>query len=50
MQNINIDQQKYTRILASALNQFVKHGYQKANIDEIAKDASVSKGLIFHYF
>lgn len=50
MQNINIDQQKYDRILAAALNQFAKHGYQKANTDEIAKEAGVSKGLIFHYF
>lgn len=50
MRNINIDQQKYDRILAAALNQFAKYGYQKANTDEIAKKAGVSKGLIFHYF
>ncbi|WP_086314503.1 hypothetical protein A5821_002078 [Enterococcus sp. 7F3_DIV0205] len=50
MKEINIDQQKYDRILAAALNHFSKYGYQKANTDEIAKEADVSKGLIFHYF
>lgn len=50
MKKINIDQLKYERILKAALNQFAKHGYQKANTDDIAKEAEVSKGLIFHYF
>lgn len=50
MKEINIDQQKYERILQAALKQFATYGYQKANTDEIARDAGVSKGLIFHYF
>ena len=50
MKEINIDQQKYERILQAALKRFATYGYQKANTDEIARDAGVSKGLIFHYF
>lgn len=50
MKEINIDQQKYERILQAALKQFATNGYQKTNTDDIARDARVSKGLIFHYF
>ncbi|MGM0219288.1 TetR/AcrR family transcriptional regulator [Enterococcus sp. AZ126] len=50
MKEINIDRQKYERILQAALKQFATFGYQKTNTDDIARDAEVSKGLIFHYF
>ncbi|MBO0441799.1 TetR family transcriptional regulator [Candidatus Enterococcus ikei] len=50
MKEVKIDQQKYDRILTAALKHFSKYGYQKANTDEIASEAGVSKGLIFHYF
>lgn len=50
MKEINIDRQKYERILQAALKQFATYGYQKTNTDDIARDAEVSKGLIFHYF
>lgn len=50
MKKVSIDQQKYERILAAARKHFSKYGYQKTNTDEIAKEAGVSKGLIFHYF
>lgn len=50
MKEINSDRQKYERILQAALKQFATYGYQKTNTDDIARDAEVSKGLIFHYF
>lgn len=50
MAEINIDPKKYERIIQAALKQFAKQGYQRANTEDIAIAAGVSKGLIFHYF
>lgn len=50
MNEVKIDQKKYDRILEAALSHFAKYGYQKSSTDQIANDADVSKGLIFHYF
>ncbi|WP_127849193.1 TetR/AcrR family transcriptional regulator [Lacticaseibacillus hulanensis] len=44
------DPEKEARIFASATHIFAKNGYQNAKTDEIAADADVSKGLLFHYF
>lgn len=46
----NIDENKRMRLIESAMDEFATHGYQKANTNEIAKKAGVSKGLLFHYF
>lgn len=39
-----------TRILNAALNEFSTKGLDGANIEHIARDAHVSKQLIYHYF
>lgn len=44
------DPEKEERIFNSATHIFAKFGYQNAKTDDIAADADVSKGLIFHYF
>lgn len=42
--------QKRRRILSIANQQFLKNGYRKASIQEIATASNVSKGLIYLYF
>jgi len=37
-------------ILDAASANFVRHGYRKASIDDIARDAGVGKGTIYLYF
>lgn len=37
-------------IMAAALNLFANNGYQNTSINQIAKKADVSKGLIYNYF
>ena len=41
---------KETLILESALELFFKFGYQKTNIDQIAKHAGIGKGTIYNYY
>ena len=38
------------RILDSARNTFAEHGFDGARLDVIAKDAGVTKQLVYHYF
>ncbi len=38
------------QILISALNLFCEKGYYSTSIDDIAQQAQISKGLIYHYF
>lgn len=44
------DEEKQTRIIGSALKQFAEKSYSAASTNEIAKEAGISKGLLFHYF
>lgn len=37
-------------ILSVAQRKFARYGLHKTTIDEIAKDARISKGLIYHYY
>ncbi|MCR5255417.1 MAG: TetR/AcrR family transcriptional regulator [Acetatifactor sp.] len=46
----DIEKEKQERIINAALKAFSLQGYKHASTDEIAKEANVSKGLIFHYF
>ncbi|MBP5197511.1 MAG: TetR/AcrR family transcriptional regulator [Lachnospiraceae bacterium] len=46
----DIEKEKQDRIINSALKAFALQGYKHASTEEIAKDANVSKGLVFHYF
>lgn len=46
--NLPIDRQK--QILSGALKVFSASSYSKTSTIEIAREAGISKGLIFHYF
>ncbi|ABV34414.1 MULTISPECIES: TetR/AcrR family transcriptional regulator [Pseudothermotoga] len=41
---------KKDKILMLAMEEFGKKGYEAASTNQIAKNAQVAKGLIFHYF
>ncbi|MDH5379831.1 MAG: TetR/AcrR family transcriptional regulator [Cyclobacteriaceae bacterium] len=45
-----IRENKREQILEAALKCFSTNGYYKASIAEIAKEAGISKGLIYNYF
>lgn len=38
------------RILKTALSLFCKKGYHSTSIEDVAKQAQISKGLLYHYF
>jgi len=46
----DLKKEKQDRIINAALKVFALNGFQRASTDEIVKEASISKGLIFHYF
>lgn len=46
----NIRQERKQQILDAALEIFAKNGYHKASISQIAKEANISKGLLYNYF
>jgi AcrR family transcriptional regulator len=41
---------KRMRIVEAATGLFLRHGYRKASVDEIAKRAGVAKGTVYLYF
>lgn len=43
-------ERKRQRILQVATERFIRHGYRKTNMDEIAHDAGVAKGTLYLYF
>ena len=43
-------QDKRKRILDAAVRVFAEHGYHGARVGDIAKDAGVAHGLLYHYF
>ncbi len=47
---INVDIEKRTNIINSAMKEFSKNSFQKASTNIIVEDAGISKGLLFHYF
>ncbi|MFT8411114.1 MAG: TetR/AcrR family transcriptional regulator [Schleiferilactobacillus perolens] len=50
MKDVTTDPQKVERILHTAMVIFGQQGFIKSKTDDIATQAGVSKGLIFHYF
>ncbi len=46
----NIREEKKELIMQVALNLFAKQGYTNSSIAQIAKEAKISKGLIYNYF
>ncbi|MEZ5042939.1 MAG: TetR/AcrR family transcriptional regulator [Saprospiraceae bacterium] len=49
-QNEAIRQRSIATIREAALEVFAKYGYHSASITQIAKEAGVSKGLLYNYF
>ncbi|WP_165861364.1 TetR/AcrR family transcriptional regulator [Paenibacillus paeoniae] len=47
---LSIEEEKRERVINAALKEFAIKGYTAASTNEIAKEASISKGLVFHYF
>ena len=45
-----LPEEKQTLILNAAMAVFARYGYKKSSAEEIASQAEISKGLLFHYF
>lgn len=41
---------KQDKMINGALKIFARNGFRHASTDEIVAEASISKGLLFHYF
>lgn len=46
----DLKKEKQDRMINAALKIFALQGYRHASTDDIVREASVSKGLLFHYF
>ena len=46
----NIPEEKRSKILSVAVNEFATQGFENANINTIAKKAEVSVGSLYKYF
>ncbi|MDY4573667.1 MAG: TetR/AcrR family transcriptional regulator [Intestinibacter sp.] len=46
----DLPKEKQNAIINGAMHVFAKYEYKKATTEEIAKEAGVSKALLFHYF
>ena len=46
----DLSKEKQDRIINAALKVFALNGYKHASTDDIVREASISKGLLFHYF
>lgn len=46
----DLKKEKQDRMINAALKTFALHGYRHASTDDIVREASISKGLLFHYF
>jgi AcrR family transcriptional regulator len=47
---LNLTLEKQENVMRSAINEFIKHGFEKANVGDIAKNAGVAKGSMYQYF
>lgn len=46
----DLKKEKQDRMINASLKIFALQGYRHASTDDIVKEASISKGLLFHYF
>ncbi len=46
----DLKKEKQDRMINAALKVFALKGYRHASTDDIVREASISKGLLFHYF
>lgn len=44
-----LDEKRKQSLINAAMKEFVKRGYDRASTNEIAKNAKISKALMFHY-
>jgi AcrR family transcriptional regulator len=49
-QNLEIQEKTRQQILMAALEAFANRGYAHTSVSYLAKQAGISKGLIYHYF
>ncbi|CCJ34000.1 TetR/AcrR family transcriptional regulator [Caloramator australicus] len=45
-----LSEEKRSKIIKAALEEFANNGYEKASTNRIVEKAEISKGLLFHYF
>ncbi len=45
-----LDKEKQKRIISASLNEFAQKGYKQASTNQIAKNATIGKGMLFYYF
>lgn len=50
MKRLEKNQQMKSRIMAGALQEFSRHGYEGCSMNAISSAVEVSKGIIYHYF
>lgn len=48
--NLRIQEQTRQKIVMAALQAFGEKGYASTTVSQIAKEAGISKGLIYHYY
>jgi len=46
----NLDEAKKQSIINAGFKEFGRHGYKKASVEAIVKEANISKGSLFYYF
>lgn len=47
---LNLPLEKQEKVMRSAISEFIKHSFEKANVGDIAKSAGVAKGSMYQYF
>ena len=47
---LNLSEEKQEKVIRAAVGEFMKHGFEKANVGNIAKNAGVAKGSMYQYF
>jgi AcrR family transcriptional regulator len=47
---LRISEEKRSRIIEAAINEFANYGYTTANTNKIARNANISVGSLFQYF
>ncbi|MDP4087784.1 MAG: TetR/AcrR family transcriptional regulator [Bacillota bacterium] len=46
----NLEEAKQEKVMRSTISEFLKQGFEKGNIGDIAKNAGVAKGSMYQYF
>lgn len=47
---LDLEEEKQKKILDAAMMEFSRYGYQKTSIAGVAKEANISKSMVFYYF